>query len=269
MGSGNSPAVAGRCGASLIRTLHENCKRYQGELKHNTWWQAFAKLQDFDLSLSHGRYLLLLDNHLPATLIFGHCDDFFIHGPTWLKTALALTDFLDLCLAVGLLAHPGKLTPPGQEVKYTGYLWNTMGIPTLIIPPYKVDKSIALFEYAEDHTDHISRLCLAVVKGVLESMVDATPSRTGHTHLRSLETTLHPFGWEESYLPYYSFTALFQRNINDLQWWRRCLRASNGHTSRSDRAEVLIPSFGDGSGTGTGGTVQYDMSLPLKRWKAV
>jgi hypothetical protein len=91
----------------------------------------------------------------------------------------------------------------------------------------------------------------------------------GHTHLRSLEITLHPVGWEESYLPYYSFTSLSQRNANDLQWWHRCLQADRGQTSRADHAEVLIPSYGDGSGTGTGGTVQYDLLLPLERWKAV
>jgi hypothetical protein len=166
---------------------------------------------------------------------------------------------------VGLLAHPGKLTPPCQEVKYTGYRWNTEGVPTLTVPSPKVDKALALIEFAVDHGDCISRLCLAVVKGVLESLVDATPSRTGHTHVRSLEITLHPPGWEEGFLPYYSFTALSPRNIKDLQWWRRCLQANHGHTSRADRAEVLIPAFGDGSGTGTGGTVQYDVSLPLER----
>jgi hypothetical protein len=270
MGSGSSPSNAGRGGASLMQTLQEKCKLYRGDLRHNTWWQSFTKTQDFDPTLSHGRYLLSAEDPLPAALIFGHWDDFLIHGSTWLKTALALKVFLDLCLAVGLLAHPGKLTcPPCQEVKYTGYLWNAEGVPTLTVPSHKVDKALALIEFAVDHGGNISRLCLAVVKGVLESLVDATPSPTGYTHLRSLEITIHPPGWEESYLPYYSFTTLLQRNTNDLQWRRRCLQANHGNTSRADRAEVLIPSFGDGSGTGTGGTVQYDVSLPLERWKAV
>jgi hypothetical protein len=129
---------------------------------------------------------------LPAVLAFAHCDDFIVHGPTYKKTSLASIDFLDLIVQVGLLAHPGKLTLPCQEVKYMGFIWNTENIPTLKIPPYKVDKSIALIEYAIDNQDYISRLCLAVVKGVLESEVDTTSARSGHTHLRSLESTLHP-----------------------------------------------------------------------------
>jgi hypothetical protein len=156
---------------------------------------------------------------------------------------------------------------PGSEIHRL--LWNTEGIPTLKIPPYKVDKSLALIDFALSKCDSLSRLCLAVIKGVLESLVDATPSRTGHTHLRTLEITLHPPGWEETYLPYYSFTTLSDKNVKDLQWWHRCLSANYGRQSRAARAEILIPSFGDGSGTGTGGTVQYYRSMPMERWKAV
>jgi hypothetical protein len=168
---------------------------------------------------------------------------------------------------VGLLAHPGKLTPPCQEVKYTGFIWNTENIPSLKIPPYKVDKSIALIEYAIDNRDYISRLCLAVVKGVLESEVDATPARSGHTHLRSLESTLHLKGWEG--LPYYSFTSLSDVDVDNLSWWKRVLGTNQGQTSRADKANLLIPTFGDGSGTGTGGTVQYALDEPMQMWKAV
>jgi hypothetical protein len=269
MGSGNSPSIAGRGGASLMRKLQETCQRYQGKIHHNTWWQAFSNEQKFDPGLSHGRYLISKEDGLPVVLVFGHCDDFLLHGPTWLKTALALRDFLDLCLRVGLLAHPGKLTPPCQEVKYTGFLWNTEGVPTLKVPAYKVDKSLALIDFAISKRDSLSRLCLAVIKGVLESIVDATPARTGHTHLRSMEITLHPPGWEEAFLPYYSFTALSEKNMKDLHWWHRCLMVNHGRQSRAAHAEVLIPSFGDGSGTGTGGTVQYYQAMPLERWKAV
>jgi hypothetical protein len=269
MSSGNSPAVAGQGGASLVRKLQETCSRYQGEIHHNTWWQAFSGEQEFDPGLSHGQYLLSANDGLPAVLVFGHCDDFLIHGPTWFKSALALRDSLDLCLQVGLLAHPGKLTPPCQEVKYTGFLWNTEGIPTLKTPSFKVSKSRALIDFALKNRDSLSRLCLAVIKGVLGSLLDATPSRTGHTHLRSLELILHPPEWEETYLPYYSFATLSDKNMQDLQWWRRCFSVNYGRQSRASRAEILIPSFSDESGTGTGGTIQYYRSMPLERWKAV
>ena len=176
---------------------------------------------------------------------------------------------MNLTIKCGFLAHPLKLTPPCQEVKYTGYLWNTEGIPTLLIPPYKVDKSLALIDYALDHRTQISRLCLAVVKGVLESQVDATPSRSGHTHLRSMEETLHPTCWTEDYLAYYSYCSLSDKDVSDLQWWQRILMVNRGHSSRADNASILVPTFGDGSGTGTGGTVQYTMDEPMHMWKAV
>jgi hypothetical protein len=174
---------------------------------------------------------------------------------------------MDLAVKVGLLAHPLKLTPPSQEVKYTGFLWNMKAIPTLKVPSYKVDKSITFIDYALDHRDHLSRLCLAVVKGVLESEVDATPSRSSHTHLRSLGRTLNPIGWEG--LPYYSFARLTDEDVTNLTWWENVVKSNGGHTSRADNASILVPSFGDGSGTGTGGTVQYCLDKPLQMWKAV
>jgi hypothetical protein len=120
-----------------------------------------------------------------------------LHGPTYEKTRLARMAFMDHSIKVGFLAHPAKLTPPRQEVKFTGFLWNTEGIPTLRVPSYKVAKLIALIDYDIDNRTHISRLCLSVVKGVLESQVDATPERSRHTYLRSLEKALHPTVWEE------------------------------------------------------------------------
>jgi hypothetical protein len=65
-------------------------------------------------------------------------------------------------------------------------------MPTLRVPDYKVGKSVAIIDYSVSHRSHFPRLGLAVVKGVLESQLEATPSRSGHTHLRSLEDTLHP-----------------------------------------------------------------------------
>jgi hypothetical protein len=267
-GAGSSPAIAGRMGAAFLRKLRAISPYFQGDISFNTWWHSFSTKQPFDPKLSHGRVLFSRIDGLPVALLFVHCDDFLIHAPTLEKARLAGIDFLDFAVKTGLLAHPGKLTPPCQEVKYTGFLWNTVGIPTLKVPPYKVDKSIALIDYAIDQRDHMSRLCLAVVKGVLESEVDAsTPSRSGHTHLRSLKRTLHPIGWEE--LPYYSYATLTGEDLDNLTWWKHVLMANRGQTSRADKANILVPTFGDGSGTGTGGTIQYALDEPLQMWKAV
>jgi hypothetical protein len=58
------------------------------------------------------------------------------------KTPDALTAFLDCAVDVGLLCHPGKLTPPSHVVKYTGLIFDST-TELLRVPDYKVDKSLA------------------------------------------------------------------------------------------------------------------------------
>jgi hypothetical protein len=172
----------------------------------NTWWSHFGFALQYDPKLGHGLNFIGTDR-LPAVLIWAHCDDFFIHGPTYTKTAHALTAFFDLTVHLCLLCHPGKLTPPAQVVKYTGLLFDMQDVPTLRILEYKQAKALAVVNYALQHWLHLSRLVLAVVVGVLESLVKATLSRIGHTHLRSLQETLHARGWDGQDLPYSSFTS--------------------------------------------------------------
>jgi hypothetical protein len=124
---------------------------------------------------------------------------------------------------------------------------------------------LALVDYALRHRLHLSRLALAVVVGVLESLVEATPSRIGHTHLRSLQETLHPKGWDGQDLPYNSFTDLSVTDVEGLTNWQWLLTINPGRAARGHRSGVLVPSLGDGSGTGTGGTVLYD-DVAFKMW---
>ncbi len=202
--------------------------------------------------------MYLGDDGLLAVLIWAHCDDFFIHGPTYTKTAAALTAFLDLTVQLGLLCHPGKLTPPALEVKYTGLIFDTSGVPTIRIPEYKRAKAAALAQYAIDHRGRLSRLALAVIVGVLESLVEATPSRLGHTYLRNLQETLHPTGWDGQDLPYYSFASVSNKDFDGLTTnWLWLLDLNPGGAAQGHRSGVLVLSMGDGSGTGTGGTVQH------------
>jgi hypothetical protein len=123
---------------------------------------------------------------------------------------------LDLTVCVGLLCHPSKLTTPAHVVKYTDILFDTTDIPTLRIPEYKRAKAIAMIEFALLYHTHLSRLGLAVVVGVLKSLVEATPSRMGHTHLRNVQEILHPPGWDGTDLPYYSFAELTDLVCKDL-----------------------------------------------------
>jgi hypothetical protein len=48
------------------------------------------------------------DDGLPVVLLWAHCDEFLIHGPTWSKTAEALSKFLDVTVEVGMLCHLPK-----------------------------------------------------------------------------------------------------------------------------------------------------------------
>jgi hypothetical protein len=85
-----------------------------------------------------------------------------------------------------MLCHPGKLTPPAQSVKYTGLIFDTQAEPMLLIPEDKRSKALAMTVYACQQKDKISRLALSIVVGVLESLAKVTPTRIGHTYLRSL-----------------------------------------------------------------------------------
>jgi hypothetical protein len=151
-------------------------------------------------------------------------------------------------------------------VKYTGLIFDTTTTPKIRIPGYKRDKASAMTEYAMRKRSKLSRLALAVVIGVLESLVDATPSRIGHTYLQGLKRTLHPRDWQGEDLPYYLFTPIDTEGLRDLAMWQWLLQRNDDRSAQGSRSGCLVPSFGDGSGTGTGGTVQYKETIPFEMW---
>jgi hypothetical protein len=265
MGAGSSPGLAGRYGAAFLRLLRDRFPIFQGTPSQNTWWGHYELGHKLHPHWGHGRILLGEDGE-PAVLLFSHCDDFLIHSPSRAKCDRALRVFLDAAVDVGLLCHPGKIIPPSQTVKYTGLLFDSSGVPTIRIPESKRCKARAMIDYVGRHQEKVSRLVLAVVVGVLESLVEATPSRIGHTYLRHLQEDLHPPEWEGEDLPYFSFVALTPPALEDLDFWKWLLDLDVGRRARALRSGSLIPSFGDGSGTGTGGTVNYDEDSPLEMW---
>jgi hypothetical protein len=151
-------------------------------------------------------------------------------------------------------------------VKYTGLIFDTTATPKIRIPDYKRDKALAMTDYAIRNGKRLSRLALTVVIDVLESLDEATQSRIGHTYLKSLQSTLHPKDWRGEDLPYYSFSTLNSDNLRDLAMWKWLLIRNDGRSARGHKSECLIPSFGDGSGTGTGSTVQYNEMDPFEMW---
>jgi hypothetical protein len=106
----------------------------------------------------------------------------------------------------------------------------------------------------------LSRLTLAVVTGLLQSLVEATPQRIGQTYLRRLYDCIHMIGSDDpkplGTALYYSRVALTEAEWLDLDWWENTLRSPKKVQAYSSQQGTLGISFGDGSGSGTGGTVQ-------------
>lgn len=265
MGASPSPAHAGRYGLAFLRLLKEEYGEYQGEPTANCWWSGFC-YQGYDPKMGYG-YLWKLPDGAGVVKIFVHVDDFLLHGPTEALTALALTHFLDMSVNVGLLCHPGKLKPPSQVQLYVGFYFDTRGIPMLRVPEDKREKAHGMVNYVLSRPDghQYSRLALSVLTGTLESLVEATPARVGRTYLRYVYDDLHTDCDIQPSAKYYSKVGLTAASLEDLGWWRHLLSSPLARRARGHRSATLVPTFGDGSGTGTGGTIQLEGS-PLSLW---
>jgi len=122
-----------------------------------------------------------------------------------------------------------------------------------------------MVEYLLPCESELSRLALSVISGTLESLVDATPSRIGHTYLRGFHSLVHPSGYEGGDAVYYTKCRLDDKTRRELRWWKTLLLHDVGRPARSLRSATLVPTYGDGSGTGTGGTFELP-DQPLTTW---
>lgn len=194
MGAANSPACAGRYGLAFLRKLRATLDGKTPSMRANCWWTGMQDL-GYNPALGYG-YLLLDSLGEPSVRLFVHVDDFLIHAQTQEACSSALTAFLDLALDMGMLCHPDKLKPPAQAQKYTGFIFDTRHRPTLRVPVEKRERALAMVRHLlhRPKQEMVSRLVLAVVAGTLESLSEATPSRLGHTYLRSMYDVIHPGG---------------------------------------------------------------------------
>ena len=265
MGSGSSPALAGRYGLAFVRMLRERSHWFQGKGSANCYWTELRE-EGYDPKRGYGFSLLRSDGS-PAVKIWVFVDDFALHGPDRRSTTEALKDFLDLAVDVGLLIHPRKLHLPSQVQQYTGFIFDTRSSPVLRIPQDKRERGMAMAKMLREHPDGLpfSRLALSVIAGTLESMADATPNRMGHTYLRSTHALIHPAGQTGGRDIYYTSCTLTTEVRREMDWWIAILSDSRGRGLRSGRSSTLIPTWGDGSGTGTGGTILLP-DRPLKLW---
>jgi hypothetical protein len=276
MGAGNSPAASGSAGNGFVRSLIESCPAFQGTPVDNTF-VAILKGGDYHPEWGHARVLIGTDG-LPAAIIWHHIDDFLIHAPTQEKCQVALQFFMDRIVACGLWAHPSKCKLPAQVQDFVGFTWDSRTTPQQRIPEKKRSKASALVEYLLNlhEQQFLSAKSLAVVTGRLQSLVPATPGNSGNTFLRRLYDTVHPEGVD--FLPsdpayYYRSLTLDDEAQRDLIWWRDLLRNPDLYASQPTVIGTLVSAWGDGSGTGTGGTRQSHNSTgehsPLELWMGV
>lgn len=265
MGSGSSPALAGRYGLAFVRLLRERSEWFHTTPTANCWWSELRE-EGYDPKRGYGFSLSRTDGK-PSVRIWVFVDDFCIHGPDKASTEAALAAFLDLAVDVGLLVHPKKLKPPAQVQEYTGFLFDTTGPPTLKIPPAKTERALAMADHLRGYPTGkpLSRLALSVIAGTLESLADATPRRLGHTYLRHTHGLIHPSGMDPGPDVYYTSCVVTPPVRREMAWWIRLLQNPIGRVVNSAASSTLIPTWGDGSGTGTGGTISLP-NQPLHLW---
>ena len=210
-----------------MRKIREDFELFSGMGRANCFWTSFEHL-GYDPALGYG--FVLRNRHGLAVKLWGFVDDFLLHGPTLKSVQDGLTIFLDFALACGFLAHPDKLTKPSQEVKYCGFLYNTVAQPLLKIPLSKRERALAICDHLLNFSVHFewSRLSLAVAAGILESLSEATPRRYGHTVLRELHTLIHPENSGTGLDPYLTRTKLNDKVRMGLLWWRKFLVTGEG-----------------------------------------
>lgn len=275
MGSSNSPGASGRFGAAFLREVIDTDTNFQGLAMDNTM-ESHLRGLGYDPALGIGRILIGSDG-LPALLLWIHVDDVFLHGPTEDKVNAGMTHMLNTAVRLGLICQPAKTSPPAQRQKFCGFVYDTHGIPAVEVPPEKISKALAMTDYVlSDPKRAFARLTIAVVAGVLQSLVPATQSNIGSTFLRALYDDLHRdldpelVGTRESYfLPMF----LSERGLIGLRWWRTVLseRLLSRRCQVMEEATLAL-AHGDGSGTGTGGTQKFvhatigDRPASLEAW---
>ena len=92
-------------------------------------------------------------------------------------------------------------------------------------------------------------------------MVEATPQRVGQTFLRRLYDRLHELDTDPSKRRtgrelYYTRVALKAEDWLDLEWWEAALMLNIDVQADLPEHGSIEISYGDGSGSGTGGTIQ-------------
>jgi hypothetical protein len=269
MGTSNSPVIACRINNGALRQLRVESPRFDGSVRENTW-RTKLNGEMYDPRLGHGRILMDPDG-LPTSRIWAMVDDYFIHSPTKQKCWEAFGEFMDYMLRLRFICQKAETSPPAQVQKFCGLLFDTQVTPKLRIPKAKVSRSLATLDFVikTNARRMLSRLTLAILGGLLQSLVDATPAQLGQTYLRGMYNDVHYTCALTGKELYYTSIELSESTLADLGWWHEFLQLDPGNPSRSGSAGHLTVDWGDGSGTGTGGTSETFKDselLPMETW---
>ena len=254
MGTRNSPGASGRFGAAFLRTVMDTSELFHGTPTDNSFKQYFLK-KTYHPSYGEGRILIGADG-LPVVLIWIHVDDILIHAPTLSKLQRALDHIMHTTIRLGLICHPDKTSPPSQRVKFCGFIYDTSATPALHIPQSKVSRAIAITTYLLSKASW-PRLLVSMVVGYLQSLVPATPGNIGAALLRPIYFDLHKLNTtptSNTKQAYFTLMDLSERSRVCLQWWIDALSCGLHHQSQPTDVSTLGVAWGDGSGTGAGGT---------------
>ena len=274
MGTRNSPGASGRFGAAFIRYLVDSFPIFKGNPVDNSPMAYFTKKVYHP---EHGEGRVLVDsNGIPIVLIWMHVDDVLIHGPTLEKLIEALDLLLDTTVKFGLICQPSKTVAPTQNIKFCGFVYNTQSIPQLLIPDNKISRAIAMIDYLTHGCDHsLARLIVSMVVGFLQSLVPATPGNIGASFLQPIYKDLHHLQANDT--PgtkqfYYCSMELSLKSQLCLDWWKQALTLGLSKQSQPRDVANIGISWGDGSGTGAGGTINFltmgskDTNIDLDIW---
>jgi hypothetical protein len=268
MGTRNSPGASGRFGNAFMRMLVSGCALFHGKARRNDFLSRLAG-EPFDPSMGTGRIEITAEGK-PACRSWIHVDDIMIHGTCGQDVGSVLTYTMNLALELGLICQPAKTSPPASRQKFCGFLYDTQGVPERRVPANKVSRALALLSFVRREVQGpLARLGLSVVAGVLQSLVPATPGNVGSNFLSSIYADLSR-GMDPNLrghkLVYYDHVTLSGSSLDEMDWWFSSLQSGLSRRSQPSDANVFSLHFGDGSGTGTGGTgVFYDRPVPNAR----
>jgi hypothetical protein len=245
-GTRNIPGASGRFGAAFLREIARTSPDFKGTVVIN------------DI----GRVLISEDGQ-PAILIRIHVNDIFIHGPTKAKCNRALDHVMATALRLGLICHPTKTKPAAPVQKFCGFIYDSTNIPCHRLPQDKETRAVSFIRFLRREQQGplvLDALTLSVVVSYLQSLVSATPSNIGAVYLRELYDCLYSQLDKDKLgtsAAFYSSMALNPQAHACLDWWEQAITRGLACTVQVHDKSTGVITRGDGSGTGSGGSVDF------------